>query len=138
MAWLEQNGISLFLILLISWFLFKGPIMAKVLGVMSIPVHDLAAKMSADPPPVLVDVRTPTEFNGGHAPNALLMPLGELKKRMPDFQERYAGRDVAVICRTGSRSLNGSVVFKKAGFENVYNVSGGMMLWERQGYPVKK
>ena len=138
MTWLQQNWDMLLLGLAAFLFIFKGPILARVYGIEDISVHDLAAKLSSESPPLPVDVRTMGEFNDVHVKQAQLIPLMELKKRAKSLKEKYGDREVAVICRSGNRSVNGAVILKRAGFTKVYNVSGGMVHWESQGYPVKR
>lgn len=76
----------------------------------------------------LIDVREPHEFNAelGHAPGAVLIPLGTLPQRL-----REIGHDkpVAVICRSGARSARATLFLRQNGFDRVANVSGGMLRW---------
>lgn len=138
MNWITQNWDFLLLITLFGLFVNRGPILARLMGIRSISVHDLAKRLEGPAPPVLLDVRTPVEYNGGHAPKAVLAPLGELSHRAAHLKQEYAGREIAVICRSGNRSLMGAVKLKQAGLAPVVNVSGGMNHWSAQGYPVRK
>lgn len=85
----------------------------------------------------LVDVRRPDEFNGelGHIEGAVLVTLG------PDLESFIAKMDksktVLFICRSGMRSANATLFAKQLGFEKVYNMNGGMMLWNQLGFPTK-
>ena len=76
----------------------------------------------------LIDVREPQEFNDalGHAPGAVLIPLGTLPDRLADL-----GRDrpLAIICRSGARSARATLFLKQNGFDRVANVTGGMLRW---------
>jgi sulfur dioxygenase len=76
----------------------------------------------------LIDVREPQEFNDalGHAPHAVLIPLGTLPQRLDEL-----GRDrpLAIICRSGARSARATLFLKQNGFEHVANVTGGMLRW---------
>ena len=79
----------------------------------------------------IVDVREPDEFDGplGHVPGAQLIPLGSLmeKKSLLD-----AGKPTVIVCRSGARSAQASVMLGKAGFQKVANLSGGMLRWRTQ------
>ncbi|MBF0446113.1 MAG: rhodanese-like domain-containing protein [Magnetococcales bacterium] len=119
-------------------FILRAQVLSRLLGVKQLTVHELMAKLGSNPPIVLVDVRTKNEFDAGHAKGARLIPLNELKGRIEEVKRMCPDGSVAVVCRSGNRSLSGTVVLKRAGIENVYNVSGGMIHWERQGYPVHK
>lgn len=77
---------------------------------------------------VLVDVRSAGEFAGGHAPQALHVPLGQLNpKALP-----AATRKMVLICASGMRSSAGCDVLEPHGFE-AYSVRGGMSAWQRAG-----
>ncbi|WP_312198388.1 rhodanese-like domain-containing protein [Anaerospora hongkongensis] len=80
----------------------------------------------------ILDVRTTEEYKEGHVPGATLIPLNQLGRR---FREIPRDRDVYIMCRSGTRSAEATVWLLKKGFDNVYNISGGMLKW--QG-PVEK
>jgi rhodanese-related sulfurtransferase len=84
----------------------------------------------------LIDVREPAEFNDalGHAPGAVLIPLGQLPQR---FQEIPKDKPVAIICRSGARSARATMFLRQNGFERVANVSGGMLRWRTQNLTVE-
>lgn len=86
----------------------------------------------------LVDVRRPEEFNDnlGHIAGAKLITLG------PDLEKFIAGMDknkeVLFICRSGGRSANATAFALNSGHSKVYNMNGGMMLWNQLNLPVEK
>ena len=84
----------------------------------------------------LIDVREPSEFNDalGHAPGAVLLPLGQLPER---FQEIPKDKPVAIICRSGARSARATLFLRQNGYERVANVSGGMLRWRTQNLAVE-
>jgi len=84
----------------------------------------------------IVDVREPDEFNGslGHIPNAVLLPLGKLNEKIDSIEK---AKPVVVVCRSGARSAQATVLLGKAGFEKVANLSGGMLRWRAQRFPVE-
>ncbi|GAB0055907.1 Thiosulfate sulfurtransferase GlpE [Candidatus Magnetaquicoccaceae bacterium FCR-1] len=137
MEWVQQNGLTVLLTLLFLVLALKNPVMARIYGVRSISVHELAKRLGNKPAPLLIDVRTPMEFNSGHIPGARNEPLGELSRRIEALRQLAQGREVAVVCRSGARSLGGAVMLKKAGCETVYNVAGGMLQWQSQGYQAR-
>lgn len=84
----------------------------------------------------IVDVREPPEFCGslGHVPGAILVPLGTLG----DGQQHLSReRPIITVCRSGARSAQATVLLQKAGFEKVANLSGGMLRWRAQRFPVE-
>ena len=84
----------------------------------------------------IVDVRELDEFTGalGHIAGAQLIPLGSLTRR---FAEIGKDKPVAMVCRSGARSAQATVLLRNAGFEKVANLSGGMLRWRGQHFPVE-
>jgi sulfur dioxygenase len=84
----------------------------------------------------IVDVREPDEFNGplGHVPGAKLVPLGVLAGKTGDMEKRTP---IVVVCRSGARSAQATLVLGKAGFDKVANLSGGMLRWRAQRFQVE-
>ncbi|MBF0175989.1 MAG: rhodanese-like domain-containing protein [Magnetococcales bacterium] len=137
MTWLQTNWPLLLVLALFSYLFLWDRLEARWVGVEQISVHDLAAKLAGDAPPLLVDVRSPREFNAGHVRQALLVPLSDLRQRAEALLQKNPGRDVAVICQSGNRSLKGSIILKRhAETIRVYNVAGGTSTWRSQGFPV--
>lgn len=79
-----------------------------------------------------LDVRTQEEYNKVHIPGAKLIPMNQLARRAKEVPK---DQDVYVICQSGNRSAEATVWLLKQGFDNVHNVTGGMLKW--QG-PVEK
>ncbi|TQL97639.1 rhodanese-related sulfurtransferase [Actinoallomurus bryophytorum] len=80
----------------------------------------------------LLDVRENDEWQAGHAPDAVHIPLSELNDRAREVPN---DRDVYVICRAGSRSAQAVAAFNNAGWKTS-NVDGGMHAWEAAGRPM--
>ncbi|MBP1765537.1 MAG: Rhodanese-related sulfurtransferase [Firmicutes bacterium] len=76
---------------------------------------------------VFIDVRTPEEYQEGHVPGAILIPLAELEKRQDEVTK---DKRVFLICRSGNRSAKANVILQKYGYVNTYSVAGGMMKWQ--------
>ena len=83
----------------------------------------------------IVDVREPDEFNGplGHVPGALLIPLGKLSGKIEELEK---AKPLVAVCRSGARSAQATLMLGKAGFDKVANLSGGMLRWRAQRFPV--
>ena len=80
----------------------------------------------------LLDVREPEEWEAGHVPGAVHIPLGELGAR---YTELEAGRPLYVICRSGSRSAHAAHALAGAGWD-ASNVADGMVGWQAAGLPM--
>jgi len=85
--------------------------------------------------PEIVDVREPWEYQQGHVPGAVLIPLGQLSMRMNELNPE---RPVAVICATGNRSQSAAALLGQKGFKTVYNVAGGTSAWVYTGLELER
>jgi len=93
-------------------------------------------QMSANEEAQLVDVREPAEWEStGVAPGAFLIPLGEIEQRAAI--ELAKDKPVYVICRSGNRSRTASEILIGLGYNEVYNVDGGIQAWIVAGLPVE-
>lgn len=86
---------------------------------------------------VIVDIREQAEFAKGHIPNARHLPLGELERRSGEL-EKFRSRPLIVYCATGARSAAAIAALRKAGFEKLFNLRGGLLEWEKAGQPVTR
>ena len=80
----------------------------------------------------LLDVREQDEWDAGHAPEALHIPMGELSERLGELP---ADNPVYVICRSGGRSARVTAYLNANGWDAT-NVDGGMQSWESMGRTV--
>ena len=93
-------------------------------------VQELHERIVAGEKLNLVDVREPnehTEFNIG----GILLPLGEIRIAEIDSIEHLKNEEVICYCRSGNRSGQAALILESLGFENVVNVSGGMLDWSQ-------
>ncbi len=84
---------------------------------------------------LLLDVREPSEYAEIHAPNATLIPLGQLSERLNEIAA-YKDKPIAVMCRSGKRSAKAVHLLQEAGYSHVSNVGGGIIAWETAGLKV--
>lgn len=84
---------------------------------------------------LILDVREDKEYAAGHIPKAKHIPLGQLAKRMQEL-DKFKSKPILVTCRSGQRSGRACSMLKKAGFETVYNLAGGILAWQRANLPV--
>ncbi|MBA8794069.1 rhodanese-related sulfurtransferase [Friedmanniella endophytica] len=82
--------------------------------------------------PLLLDVREADEWQAGHAPSALHIPLGQLENRLGEIP---ADRPVITVCRSGRRSALAARQLAAHG-RSVSNLDGGMAAWSAAGLPV--
>ena len=77
-------------------------------------------------------MREPVEWEAGHAPEALLIPMGEVSQRRAELPRD--GR-IVVVCRSGGRSAAVTESLREWGLDAV-NLAGGMLAWAAAGLPV--
>lgn len=96
-----------------------------------------AAKLLAAGDIVVVDVRTPGEYAGGHLKDGV-----NIDYNAADFRQKLAeldpARDYLVHCAVGGRSTSALEAFKELGFKKIVHLDGGMKAWEKAGEPVVK
>lgn len=81
----------------------------------------------------VVDVREEAEYRLGHLPGAKLMPLRTLIERVDELPR---DRTIVLVCRSGRRSTRGLHWLLEMGFEDVYNLKGGILAWKAAGKPL--
>lgn len=86
---------------------------------------------------VVIDIRDQGEYTHGHIPNARHIPLGELERRTTEL-EKFKSRPMIFYCASGMRSGSAIAKLKKAGFDKLFNLRGGMMEWEKAGQPISR
>jgi rhodanese-related sulfurtransferase len=101
-----------------------------------IDARTLAARLGDDTGarPTVIDVRTPTEFEAGHVPGAVNVPLAELHTSLDELRRVLDDHhDVVLVCRSGTRA---GQAHQALGLGRV--LSGGLADWERTGGPVNR
>jgi rhodanese-related sulfurtransferase len=86
---------------------------------------------------ILLDVREPKEFTGSRLPNALHIPLSQLKERGVELA-KFVSRPVIVYCERGMRSGAATSPLTKLGFSSVQSLRGGLRAWKDAGLPMQK
>ena len=76
---------------------------------------------------VILDVRTKNEYNSGHIPGAILIPVHELSSRVKELAMHY-NKPLLVYCASGGRSP-GAVYTLRNHFAPIYHLSSGLSSW---------
>ncbi len=96
-----------------------------------IPVNDLPDDA------VMLDIRKQDEWNRGHAPGAIHMPMDDLPSRLDELAPLLSsGAPLIVACRSGGRVLQVLPWLAQQGYEAA-NLYGGMLAWQAAGKPMK-
>jgi rhodanese-related sulfurtransferase len=93
---------------------------------------ELQTLMEGSDPLVVVDVRTASEYDAGHIPGSLNIPLDQLPERL---QELDPQTPVACVCAGGYRSIQAAQLLASAGFVRVMNVEDGIRHWSGDWEP---
>lgn len=83
----------------------------------------------------MLDVRTVEEYQEGHIPGAVLIPLDQLSSR---YAELPQDETIVVYCRSGNRSLEAVYFLDSVGFNRVHSMDRGFNNWIAEGYEVEK
>lgn len=97
----------------------------------------LQERLSLRPPPRVLDVRTPTEFETVHIPGSYNVPLDTLKEHRQEILD-HLDEDVVLVCRSGQRAAEAERTLAAAGLVNVHVLDGGIVAWQRRGGSVNR
>lgn len=82
---------------------------------------------------LLVDCRTPDEFNEGHITGAQNIDILE-ENFVDNINAMDKSQTVFVYCRSGGRSKNAAKILQTAGFSKIYDLEGGFTAWKEAGF----
>ena len=86
---------------------------------------------------VVLDVRKKDEFKTGHLPNSLNIPAANISNRLGEL-EPYRNKPIILVCKTGTTTSTVGATLKKAGFEKVTRLKGGITEWLSNNLPLVK
>ncbi|XOV84048.1 MAG: rhodanese-like domain-containing protein [bacterium] len=86
---------------------------------------------------VVVDLRDKAEFEAGHIVDAINIPFAALESRMDELNA-YKAKPIVLACKMGQHSGSAGTQLRKAGFEQVSRLRGGIADWRAQNLPVVK
>ncbi|MDH5484154.1 MAG: rhodanese-like domain-containing protein [Gammaproteobacteria bacterium] len=100
-------------------------------GIKEVDVHALKSYLDEGKSIRLIDVRSVAEMATGIIPRAEKLPLHTLPVRLNEI----SNDDLCVLyCRSGARSAQGVGFMAAQGFDNVFNLRGGIMAWQQMGH----
>ncbi len=86
---------------------------------------------------LVIDVRDAAGYARGHIIDALHVPLGTLKDRLPEL-ERHRERPCIVYCDVGSLAAVAAAELKRAGFSRLHRLQGGVTAWQQDNLPLTR
>lgn len=95
----------------------------------------LIAQHRGDPAFVILDIRTPAEFKSGHLEKAVLLDYYS-KSFWDQVKLLDRNKTYLMYCRSGNRSGRALRQLEGLGFQEVYDLAGGIGAWQRKGYAV--
>ena len=124
-------------------FRFLPRIQAKMMGVPFIDAEAAKRMIDGDDEVLVLDVRTPGEFTGdlGHVTGAVNLDSHKLVEKLSQLGEAlepYKAQPIVITCRTHNRSPKVARILFQRGFKKLAIMEGGMVGWNRAGYPVSK
>lgn len=106
-------------------------------NVWDIEPKDLRQILSQNKTIKMIDVRMDQEYSNsdlGHIPNSQLVRLDKLVNHVDRFKK---DEPLVFICRSGGRSARAAALFAEKGFQNVFNLKGGMLYWREHNFEVE-
>jgi rhodanese-related sulfurtransferase len=91
--------------------------------------QEWVSQLENDSNAILLDVRTQEEVNEGIIPNATHMDIYKGQRFIYKLEELDKTKNYYVYCRSGGRSGQACSIMNQLGFENAYNLIGGILQW---------
>jgi rhodanese-related sulfurtransferase len=125
--WLSA-GIGLLALTPLACALGAGPSLAR---------SDLAQRIERGAAPLVLDVRSTSEYASGHVPGAVHIPFREVDTRHPEL---LAAKDepIVVYCAHGPRAAWAARSLRNAGYTDVVYLEGHMSAWQEAGLPIER
>ena len=127
-----------------NWYLFVA--LVVILGLL---IHNLivgergnveplgATEMINHKDATVIDVRSAADFAAGHIVNAVNIPMNGFKNQLAVLG-KYKGKPIIVNCKSGGQSGAACEHLRKQGFEEVYNLKGGILAWQAANLPLSR
>ena len=117
----------LFIVLLLTGCMYLGP---KQNSMSNLSQNEWAQALTEQPEAVVLDVRTEEEFESGHIPNAKNIDLRMGPGFIDEINTLVKNKSYYVYCRSGARSAQAVQLMRDLGFNETYNLLGGILEWE--------
>jgi phage shock protein E len=116
--------------------LLAAPVAGSKPEVLGVTPGEVQRLLSAEAPPLLLDVRSEAEFRAGHIAGATHIPHDEIAARIGEIQVPEAG--VIVYCHKGPRARIAEKTLLEQGIARVLHLQDGFSGWEAAGFPVER
>ena len=98
---------------------------------------EVAEKIARGDDFILLDVRTPEEYEEVHLKDSVLLPVQQLSAQTLaaiGLGEEARDKEIIIYCRSGARSKTAYDIMNSLGYSNIKSLAGGMIHWEEDGY----
>lgn len=125
-----------FISFILLYLIFAAPVFSDTIGYFS--QNDVLEPQKTKNNIVLIDVRTPGEFNSGRVPKSINIPLAQLSQRLDEVLA-YKNKNIVLYCRSGRRAgIAARIVFQATGIEQLYFLKGDMNQWVANNKPLER
>ncbi len=97
--------------------------------------NDLECLLKEDSTVTLIDARTAEEFDEGHVPGAINVPIADLKE-FASSRNSASDEPVVTMCGSTGRGEKAATALSDAGMKNLQVLQGGLKAWREAGLPV--
>lgn len=129
--WLTAAWVILFIAVVVT------SIRASINGIKKVN-HQQATMMMNRDDAVVLDVRGDGEYKKGHILGSKLVPLSKFKNNDLASIEKYKDTPIVVVCNSGMTSNQACQMLQKLGFNDLYNLQGGITEWRNANLPLTK
>lgn len=130
-----QNNLLLIVVFVLSGAMLLWPFVSARISPMKAITTLGVTRLINSANPVLLDLRETKEFEGGRLPNALHIPLSQLKNRAGELG-KFTSRPLVAYCDRGQRSRAALATLTSLGFKDIYQLAGGIRAWKEAGLPI--
>ncbi len=102
----------------------------KVFSMADLSQQDWASALEADQEALILDVRTPQEFEAGYIPEAMNINIYEAQGFLDALEKLDKSKNYYVYCRSGNRSRQACALMNNLGFTGAFNLEGGIIDWQ--------
>lgn len=134
--------LTLFILALVPLFSFSAfatqtPTISQVELMKLLSAQEAEQKTTSESEFIVLDVRTPKEFNNGHINNAINISHNTVANNL-SFLAEHKDKMIVVHCRSGRRAITAEKVLQENGFRNVRHLEGDMLGWVKAKLPLVK
>jgi rhodanese-related sulfurtransferase len=130
------NNIWLVLIAVTSGGMLLWPLVSQSTGGPTLSTLE-ATQLINRKDALVLDVRSGDDYARGHILHARNIPSAQIPGRIDELQ-KFKARPIILACQNGTTAGTSCAALRKAGFSEVYLLSGGFSAWQQAGLPVSK